>query len=475
VRAAVAAALLGILALIAAAPASAAPSAAALHGRGAAPPPLAEAAGPQLGACPLGSILGGFDCGRIRVPFERADPSLGTTRIGFAIRPRDDRSRPSLGTIFAVEGGPGYSSTGSARYYTRLFRGLLRRRELVLVDTRGTGLSDALRCGNSQKQKVPLGAVVRRCAAQLGPRFFSYRTQAAAEDIEAVRRTLGVGRIHLYGDSYGTFLAQAYAFRHGDRLRTLVLDGSYQLSGESPWYPSGPRTGMRALTLACDRAPGCPPGARRRLIRAVAKLRRAGDDVTPLVNEIWGAGSFGAPASYVAVDRQIRRYLGGAPNPWPGGGERSGTGGLRAFSRAMEAVFSCNDYPMLWKKEAPESERRRQLKRSIAGYPRRRFFPFSPAEVSRSTFLGYTYCLGAPPPGPLLEPPRPPGSRGPRVPALVISGEMDDVTTPREGRDVAREFPLSRFVVMPNAGHVEALYHARGPAARKVRAFVRRR
>ena len=442
----------------------------------AAPPPLAESAGPSLGDCPALRSLRGFRCGRIQVPFERADPSLGTTRIGFAVRPRSDRSRPSLGTIFAVEGGPGYSSTGSAKYFTRLFRDLLDRHDLVLADTRGTGISDALLCGNSQKKKIPLKQVVRLCATELGPRFFSYRTQAAAEDLEAVREALGLGDIILYGDSYGSFLAQTYAYRHGDHIRRLVLDGSYQIAGESPWYVVGPRTGIRALTLACRRSPQCPPGSRQRLIRAVAKLRHAGDDVTPLMNELWTAGSYGAPETYVAVDRQIRRYLAGGPNPWPGGGERTGTGGLRAFSRAMEVVFSCNDYPLIWKKEAPEVDRRRQLKRAIRDYPSRRFFPFTAGEGSRSTFTGYQYCLAAPPPRPHNEPPRPPGvKRAPRISTLVISGEMDDVTTPREGRDVSRQFPGSRFVVMPNAGHIDALYFPRGPAARVVRAFLRKR
>ena len=64
--------------------------------------------------------------------------------------------------------------------------------------------------------------------------------------------------------------------------------------------------------------------------------------------------------------------------------------------------------------------------------------------------------------------------RAPRIPTLVISGEMDDVTTPREGRDVHRQFPGSRFVVMPNAGHIAALYHPRGPSARIVRRFLER-
>jgi hypothetical protein len=88
----------------------------------------------------------GFRCGSIQVPFEREDASLGEAKIGFAMRERDERDQPSRGAIFAAEGGPGYSSTGTANAYVKLFGPLLRHRELVLVDQRGTGRSEPLDC-----------------------------------------------------------------------------------------------------------------------------------------------------------------------------------------------------------------------------------------------------------------------------------------------------------------------------------------
>ena len=42
-------------------------------------------------------------CGSVSVPVDRADPGLGTTSIGFAVVPRRDAGRPSLGTMV----GPG--------------------------------------------------------------------------------------------------------------------------------------------------------------------------------------------------------------------------------------------------------------------------------------------------------------------------------------------------------------------------------
>jgi pimeloyl-ACP methyl ester carboxylesterase len=65
----------------------------------------AEAA--DLGKCPKHVPPRRLRCGMVVVPLERADPSLGTIPITFAVREPGDRDRPALGTIFAVEGGPG--------------------------------------------------------------------------------------------------------------------------------------------------------------------------------------------------------------------------------------------------------------------------------------------------------------------------------------------------------------------------------
>lgn len=435
--------------------------------------PAEASAAPALEPC-RGQTLAGFKCGSVRVPFERADPSLGSLRIGFARRARTERSRPSLGTILAIEGGPGYSSTGSAGEYQALFAGLLRRRDLLLVDMRGTGFSGALRCPGSQRGKRPQ-RIVAACARKLGPRFASYRTQAAADDLETVRRALGIGPMLVYGDSYGTFLAQSYAFRHPAAIRALVLDSAYPVRGESAWYPSGPRTGMRSLVLACRRSPACGGDPRARLSRALRRLRSAGHSVEPLLNALWAAG-YSPPRAYERINDRISELLRLPPRPYgslavPSGGR----GSAKAYSGAAEMVFSCNDYPMLWKKAAPVADRRRQLRRAVATYPRRRFAPFLPPEVSRSSFLNYRYCLTAPPPSHLYEPPATAGARGTSAPVLVVSGEMDDVTTPTEGRYVARDFRHARQIVVRNAGHVDALYHPGRRAARAIRGFLRRR
>jgi pimeloyl-ACP methyl ester carboxylesterase len=94
-----------------------------------------------------------FSCGRITVPAVRGDPSAGEQSIFFAVLPRERAAKPPVGTIMAVEGGPGYASTNfdSAKSYRAVFGPLLRRRDLVLIDQRGTGHSQAVDCPQLQR------------------------------------------------------------------------------------------------------------------------------------------------------------------------------------------------------------------------------------------------------------------------------------------------------------------------------------
>lgn len=437
---------------------------------------LTGAPAADLGACPEHVRPKRLRCGRLELPLERADPSRGTIPITFAVRAPTDRSRPARGAIFAVEGGPGYGSISSARYYVHMLGPLLRRRELVLVDMRGTGHSRAIDCPGLQSGGTSDARGVAECARILGRDYASYRTSAAADDIDDVRSALGLETISLYGDSFGTFLSQSYAFRHGRRLDALVLDSAYPVRGEDPLYPSLWRTGIGALSIACDRANRCHGDAAARLERMVELLRETPRGVGPLLDAVASSGYEPPTRRYLAIDSAVSEYLAGNRRPYrrlnapaPGG-----YGSYRYYSRGDELAVSCNDYPMLWDKRAGPAARRLQLAARVRRYPRRMFAPFTPREVAREASAGYRECLAWPPPGRLYEPPAPAGAPRPTMPTLVISGELDDVTSPAEGAAVANDFADARQLVVRNAGHVPSLYGGRYPARDAVRAFLAR-
>src|SRR3954447_16700962 len=183
--------------------------------------PAAALAAPKLKQCDLGAARP-LLCGRITVPLRRSDPAAGSTRVAFAIRPRGDRSRPSLGTILAADGGPGYSSTAApfVRSVAAAMAPLLRRREVVFVDERGTGRSEAIDCAPLQRGLVQEYIAIGLCAQQLEAQGReAYTTAEAAADLDAVRSAFGLGKTFYYGDSYATLLGQAYAVRFPQRLR----------------------------------------------------------------------------------------------------------------------------------------------------------------------------------------------------------------------------------------------------------------
>lgn len=438
-------------------------------------PGLAGAAGPQLRRCDLG-LPRPFRCGRIVVPVRRADPALGTTRVAFAVRTRSDRGRPPLGTIVAMDGGPGYASTDTpfARSLVAALAPLLRRRDLVLFDERGTGRSDVLDCPTLQAGLIEEAIAIGECANRLGPRYAGYTTAEAANDLEAVRRALGLGKVFLYGDSYGTLFGQAYAVRYTGSLRGLVLDSAYP--GDDPYYRTLLPAGLDGLRISCRKSSRCQGDPVARFARVVHRLHAAQRSTEGLLDFLLQAGTL-APRSYLSLDEADRRFLAGesrrlnrliAPGP-------AGHGELSEFSYGLEIAVECNDYPLLWDPLAGIDERIRQLSTAVTRLPKEYFRPFGRREYLLSSAAHLTNCLTWPaPPSGGLEPPVPTGWRAPTMfPTLILAGQVDDITSVAEARQVERRFPRSSLYVVPDRGHASSLYFPfRSPGVDAIRRFI---
>ena len=67
-----------------------------------------------------------------------------------------------------------------------------------------------------------------------------FTTAAAAADMAEIIALLGLGKVDLYGDSYGTYYAQVFAARYPQLIRSLTLDSTYGGEGEER-FPHRPR------------------------------------------------------------------------------------------------------------------------------------------------------------------------------------------------------------------------------------------
>ncbi|MGA8534988.1 MAG: alpha/beta fold hydrolase [Candidatus Tumulicola sp.] len=431
-----------------------------------------------------------YFCGSLRVALDPAGEVAGTIDVALAWLPHSDTGRPSSGTIVAVEGGPGYPSVGSRGLYRTLYAPLLTTKDLLLVDNRGTGASDAIDCSPLQRAPLMLVGDVTRCGMELGKTSDLFGTGIAADDMAAVLDALDIRRVDMYGDSYGTFFVQAFAGRHPSRVHTLVLDGAYPVVGGSPWYPSTGPEMRRAFDTACQRSPVCakiPGSAASRLERLVAALRtRAPNRIAPsgLAFVMDSAGL--DPLAYRDLDAAARAYL-ESDDSVPlarlvneayaydeGAGESA-----RRYSQGLFVAASCADNPQAYDMRLGRRERSAAWYAALAR--KRAEEPDLYAPFTIDEFLGipvdYAYvplCVGWPVPSRLHPPgePVPPGTRFPDVPTLVLNGDLDTITTPGEGAAVTRLFPRAQHLIIANTGHVSALDDLVGCASAIVRRFT---
>jgi pimeloyl-ACP methyl ester carboxylesterase len=172
-------------------------------------------------------------CGTLRVPEDRTKPEGRQIGLRVAVVPAV-ATDPKPAPLFVVAGGPGDAGTQVFAWLPTVFKDVHATHDIVLIDQRGTGESNALRLpempdttGLSEADTdARLSAWGKNALTSIDadPRF--YTTTVAADDLDDVRAALGYQRIDLYGTSYGGTLVQYYLRQHRDHARLAVLDGS---------------------------------------------------------------------------------------------------------------------------------------------------------------------------------------------------------------------------------------------------------
>lgn len=227
-------------------------------------------------------------CGTIEV-WEDREARAGR-KIGIAVVVVPARTPdPEPDPFVPVAGGPGQGITGAAPFVPRIAGDLLERRDVLLVDQRGTGESNGLVCSFGVSPENPEPAYdaffpvegVRRCREALEERadLTKYTTTAMVEDLEEVRRRLGYGPLNLEGGSYGTRYVQEFLRRHPESVRTAALQGVTLMDHRMPLNHA--LDGQRSLDmvlLLCEEDAACReafPDLRNELWAVLERLEEA--------------------------------------------------------------------------------------------------------------------------------------------------------------------------------------------------------
>lgn len=403
--------------------------------------------------CAIDGVEGEVRCGTYEVLENRADSNgrrIPLKIVVLAARAAEREPDP----LFILAGGPGQAATDNAKFIARTFAQVRARRDIVLVDQRGTGGSNPLSCdlyGRSAQDHLrdllPLRAL-RQCVARWQEhadlRF--YTSVLAMADIDEVRAALGYERINLFGTSYGTRTAQVYMRQFPDRVRAVILKGVTPIT--TPLTLPMARDAQRSWDLLCEDCAADPtchaafPNLNDEFEAVFARLERE--------IEVDGKGEVAhVKITRAAVAPTIRSLL-------------QSIDGSAELPLLIHQAFN-GDYAPLAK--AALSVRRTFPKIVSVGV----FLAVSSSEdvavsdekeiarASSGTFLRDDYFRQLQRAAALM--PRaemPDGYHGPvksDVPTLLISGFLDPATPPSAAEEVASHLSRTRHVVARYGSH----------------------
>ena len=362
-------------------------------------------------------------------------------------------------------------------------------RDVLIVDKRGTGKSSPINCPALQKSEDP--SDVASCANQLGGKAWYYGTALAAADVAAVLDVLAINRVDFYGDSYGTYFGQTFAARFPSRVRSIILDSAYPARPPDPWFPTDWATARDGYDLACDRSVSCSSLGHvpttlltqlRNALRANSISGKAPNaygarlnttlDLSALMNLMFNAGNY--PLIYRDLDAATRAWFDKSDatpllrlaselnTDW-------GTSGIASFSMGLASAVVCQEYPLLYSLTATPAQRLSAYNAAINQARNNRpdlFAPFTIDEGldSQLYITPLDFCLDwpAPPAGYAQGDALPAQPVFPPVPTLVLSGDLDAVTTVTDAAQAASQFPDVEHLVIPNLTHITAFSNLGG-------------
>jgi pimeloyl-ACP methyl ester carboxylesterase len=391
-------------------------------------------------------------CVTIDVPRNYDAPNGATMKVTAVIVPATT-ARPAPDPLIMLAGGPGQAATDMGGLLAPLVN-VRRKRDIILFDVRGTGLSGPLDCAGYDRQleqsstadaMTQLRGLVAACRAALGDRVRFHTSREITEDLERFRRAMKYERINLWGGSFGTRIAQHYVRAYGAHARAVVLD-AIAPAGESILATGArsPDDSLKKMFAACAAQASCAKAFPNLAADFDALLARA--DKAASVTAI--SPRTGAPLqvtfNYPVLSNAVRLafYSGSSASLLPYAIHEGAKGNFGPFlgilGGAPSGVHMGAQYSGICAEDWWQASQGPAATRS-GGFMRDGFFQFfTPAcAIWPDAHL----------PAPMLA------TFKSDVPALGISGAWDPVTPPALGARALAQFRNAVHVVVPNGFH----------------------
>jgi len=394
-------------------------------------------------------------CGKLTVFEDRKTRTGRTLDLNVVVVPALDL-KTKAEPLFDLAGGPGAASTEAAAFYAGPGKEYRHRHDVVCVDQRGTGQSNRLSIPQEKTPQHYLSEMypvdyVREMRHALEQRadLTKYTTSIAMDDLDDMRAWLGYDKINLFAGSYGTQAALVYMRRHLEHVCSVILAAVAPTDLKMPLHHS--ESAARAMDLLlseCDQDTACHA--------AFPQIRDDWNSVLAQLENQPARVEYSPPDKSAPTAVEIQRDVFAEKiRIWMYGRDKAAriplivhqaaAGDFTPFLQQAIApsipdfvadgmylsVTCAEDVPFIDQKEAA---------RLNAGNP------FGNYRVFQQTRACGMWPRGEIP-SDFLEPVHS------NAPVLIFSGNMDPVTPPKYGEEIARYLPNSRHVVIPEAAH----------------------
>ena len=333
------------------------------------------------------------------MPLDRSGDVPGSVALHVGIiRARKATRAP----VLALAGGPGQATVPFTADFADELASRRAGRDLITLDTRGTGWSGLVRCrAYEQAFAASEVASATSCAREMGARRSFYTSADVAADIDAVRRRLGVPKIAVYGVSYGTRVALEYARRYPQHTDRIILDSPLEENGTDAFSLATMSAIPRVLHRICEYGCGGIEHPIADLEKLSARLRAkplervvrdgrssitvqvTADDVYTLLvtTDLFVPLMQAFP---IVVDEAVKGRYASLIGLSRAADQLDSLGTLRDFSPGLFAATLCEESPTAWDRTAPAATRYAQMQAALAAVPDAAVSPFDRTAALRA-------------------------------------------------------------------------------------------
>ena len=234
-----------------------------------------------------------IEWGYLTVPENWDGTTENTVKLAVAVIRSTSETNDKKSPVVIIEGGPGAGAINSV--WSWLSHPLREKSDIILVDIRGTGLSEPKLCPDLganflkilAKNQTPAEDEVEKATAAMacqrkllieGIDIKAYHSGNIAKDLHNLKNYLKYDSWTVYGVSYGTYMAQVYATDFPKDVANLILDSP--IADINEYYTNNTVNYVNSLNKVfedCKNDPNCNadyPDLENKYYETIAKLEK---------------------------------------------------------------------------------------------------------------------------------------------------------------------------------------------------------